>query len=342
MVFFCCNGCGETLKKQKVDQHPCRSSYSCIDCNVNFMGNEYRKHTKCVSEAQRYQGNLYQGKEDKGALKQNTWMVSVREAAESCKNNSQLKGLLVRIADNDNVPRKKAKFLNFIKNSMRVGNKDLVEKAWDAIEKAGKPPAPVAPTVIKEVESVVPPEPIVKEKKKKFKKNSETSSTHTENTNGSSNSNGNITTQENGSNGDVTKPSKKRKRGECEPNNANGSENSTIKKKKKSKNKENEAAVLNESLYQPNLNQVNGIAPETPNKAKKYKLSNHIQELVFAKGEISLKKLKRKVTAAYLEYHPHKSPEEASRLFDKKVTKVAGVCVEHGTASKEVLDLVEA
>merc|ERR1719470_761795 len=136
MVFFCCNGCGETLKKQKVEQHPasCRSTVSCIDCNMNFVGYEYKKHTQCVSEAQRYQGNLYQAKENKGALKQNSWMESVRSAAENCKNNAQLKGLLVRIADNDNVPRKKAKFLNFIKNSMRVGNKDLVEKAWEAIE----------------------------------------------------------------------------------------------------------------------------------------------------------------------------------------------------------------
>ena len=330
MVFFCCNGCGDTLKKQKVDQHPCRSSYSCIDCNVNFSGNEYKKHTKCVSEAERYQGNLYQGKEDKGALKQNSWMVSVREAAESCKNNSQLKGLLIRIAENDNVPRKKAKFLNFIKNSMRIGNKDLVEKAWDAIEKTGKPQAippvennTVADNTHSNIENAVA-ENVKKSKKPKTGQESD-------NVNGETK----IT---------LIKPSKKRKHAECESqaltdNNAVSHEKK--KKKKKLKNKENSATTEDSTPLQPNLNLINGITPETPGKAKKYKISGHIQDLVFSKEEISLKKLKRKVTAAYLEYNPHKSPEEASRLFDKKVMKVPGVCVEHGVASKEVLDIAE-
>ena len=333
MVFFCCNGCGDTLKKQKVEQHPCRSSYSCIDCNVNFSGNEYKKHTKCVSEAERYQGNLYQGKEDKGALKQNSWMICVREAAESCKNNSQLKGLLIRIAENDNVPRKKAKFLNFIKNSMRVGNKDLVEKAWDAIEKAGKPQA--IPSVenntaadntqsnIANIENAVA-ENVTKSKKRKTVPESD-------------NANGETKLKSD-------KPSKKRKRAECESQaltDKNEVSQEKKKKKKKLKNKENSATTENSTLLQPNLNLANGIAPETPGKAKKYKISGHIQELVFSKEEISLKKLKRKVTAAYLEYNPHKSPEEASRLFDKKVMKVPGVCVEHGVASKEVLDIAE-
>ena len=337
MVFFCCNSCGDTLKKQKVEHHSCRGSYSCIDCNVNFTGNEFEKHTKCVTEAERYQGNLYEGKEDKGAKKQDTWMVSVRDAAESCKNNSQLKGLLVRIAENDNVPRKKVKFLNFIRNSTRVGNKDLVEKAWDAIEKAGKPPTPAVPTVvIKEV--VVPQETVVEEKVKKSKKKSK-KTLNSENVNGGLNANEQVEPVEN-SNGNVVKVDKKRKRADSETKTENLTEVAIVKKKKK-KSKESDASKENTSLLEPNLNHVNGVAPETPNKVKKYKLSNHIQELVFNKEEISLKKLKRKVTAAYLESYPHKSPEEASRLFDKKVMKVPGVCVEHGTASKEMLDIVE-
>ena len=340
MVFFCCNGCGDTLKKQKVDHHPCRSSYSCIDCNVNFTGNEYKKHTKCVSEAERYQGNLYQGKEDKGALKQNSWMISVRDAAESCKNNSQLKGLLVRIAENDNVPRKKAKFLNFIKNSMRVGNKDLVEKAWDAIEKAGKPqPIPSADNT-----ESPPSKTIVEERHEKLKKKSKKKLNAV-------NVNGSLTTindqsGDNSNNIVVTKNSKKRKLAECDSKTKSCCDDDLPIKKKKKKRKntgeENEAPLEDISIaLEPNLNKLNGIAPETPNKAKKYKLSNHIQELVFSKNEISLKKLKRKITSAYLEYNPHKTPEEASRLFDKKVMKVPGVCVEHGIASKEVLDAVE-
>lgn len=58
MVFFQCDGCGEALKKSKVESHryQCRnSSVSCIDCNKVFPGNTYAQHNTCVSEAERYQ-----------------------------------------------------------------------------------------------------------------------------------------------------------------------------------------------------------------------------------------------------------------------------------------------
>lgn len=45
MVFFCCDGCGETLKKNKVDAHAARcrqcASVSCVDCGVSFFGGEF-------------------------------------------------------------------------------------------------------------------------------------------------------------------------------------------------------------------------------------------------------------------------------------------------------------
>lgn len=65
MVSFVCNHCQETLKKPKLDIHleRCRfGSFSCIDCSKDFQGTDYRLHTQCVSEAEKYQKRLYKPK----------------------------------------------------------------------------------------------------------------------------------------------------------------------------------------------------------------------------------------------------------------------------------------
>lgn len=62
MVTFVCDDCQTTLKKQKVATHYCGgSSFSCVDCGVNFNQNGVKGHTSCVSEAEKYQGHLYKG-----------------------------------------------------------------------------------------------------------------------------------------------------------------------------------------------------------------------------------------------------------------------------------------
>ena len=63
MVTFICNACGESVKKNKVQQHyetkcPNCSVLSCIDCGKDFPGDSYAEHTSCISEAQKYQGKL--------------------------------------------------------------------------------------------------------------------------------------------------------------------------------------------------------------------------------------------------------------------------------------------
>eukprot|EP00474_Spongospora_subterranea_P010370 CRZ10828.1 hypothetical protein [Spongospora subterranea] len=63
MVSFCCDGCNETLKKQKVASHYCGSrSVSCIDCSTTFYDDEYASHTSCISEAAKHQKGLYREK----------------------------------------------------------------------------------------------------------------------------------------------------------------------------------------------------------------------------------------------------------------------------------------
>ncbi|CEO99212.1 hypothetical protein PBRA_001118, partial [Plasmodiophora brassicae] len=62
MVSFSCDGCNETLKKQKVAKHFCGSrSVSCIDCSKTFYDDEYAAHTSCISEAAKYEKSLYRG-----------------------------------------------------------------------------------------------------------------------------------------------------------------------------------------------------------------------------------------------------------------------------------------
>ncbi|TVY43160.1 UPF0743 protein [Lachnellula occidentalis] len=68
MVSFSCESCGDVLTKKKLDPHrnQCRgASFTCLDCMVHFQGNEYRSHTSCISEAQKYQGALYRPDKEK-------------------------------------------------------------------------------------------------------------------------------------------------------------------------------------------------------------------------------------------------------------------------------------
>ena len=85
MVFFTCNACGSSLKKNQVEKHyqcecPRCEVLSCMDCGRDFYGDEYASHTKCISEAAKYQGSLFKGNEKaadgagKGEKKQQEWL----------------------------------------------------------------------------------------------------------------------------------------------------------------------------------------------------------------------------------------------------------------------------
>ena len=79
MVFFTCNACGSSLKKNQVEKHyqcecPRCEVLSCMDCGKDFYGDEYASHTKCISEAAKYQGSLFKGSSDGGGKKQQEWL----------------------------------------------------------------------------------------------------------------------------------------------------------------------------------------------------------------------------------------------------------------------------
>ncbi|EEB05398.1 hypothetical protein SJAG_00410 [Schizosaccharomyces japonicus yFS275] len=99
MVSFSCEVCADIVKKPKLDQHVsrCRGAYfTCIDCNTTFQGTEYRAHSSCMTEAQRYQKSLYrptkkeakklaaQKQQETGTTNSNTQ----KRKAESEKENS--------------------------------------------------------------------------------------------------------------------------------------------------------------------------------------------------------------------------------------------------------------
>ncbi|CAI5700618.1 hypothetical protein KXD40_003627 [Peronospora effusa] len=149
MVFFVCEGCNETLKKNKVDVHAgrCRNCWavSCVDCSVVFEGNDYAAHMSCISEAEKYEKSLFQGdknksKSGKKQTPQERWMEVVQSA--SCLDDRKVQDVLTRIAGYDNVPRKKNKFVNFVSNSLALRDTTLVEKAWTIYETALKASAP--------------------------------------------------------------------------------------------------------------------------------------------------------------------------------------------------------
>lgn len=72
MVSFSCEVCNDTVIKKKLDQHRqrCYDAYfTCIDCSTTFSGTDYKSHTQCISEAEKYEKALYKGKPSKANAK---------------------------------------------------------------------------------------------------------------------------------------------------------------------------------------------------------------------------------------------------------------------------------
>lgn len=58
------SGCSDVVKKPKLDQHRsrCGTGFDCIDCSKTFnTPADYKGHTSCISEAEKYQKALYKG-----------------------------------------------------------------------------------------------------------------------------------------------------------------------------------------------------------------------------------------------------------------------------------------
>ena len=86
MVFFICQVCNESLKKNKVDGHwsmcPHAWVFNCMDCGQRFEGDGYKQHTTCITESQKYEGKFYVPKENKGDVKQQQWLQNAQRRLE--------------------------------------------------------------------------------------------------------------------------------------------------------------------------------------------------------------------------------------------------------------------
>jgi len=156
MVFFTCGGCGENFKKPQVEKHifQCRNfgTLSCMDCNKDFHGDEYKAHTKCITELEKYSevGFRNAPNHNKGEKKQESWVEIVRATLEGKGPtlNPASRSLLHSLAKHDNVPRKKPKFLNFVGNISRFTDSNTIENVWNLLEQqwqVNKPEPPLRP-----------------------------------------------------------------------------------------------------------------------------------------------------------------------------------------------------
>ncbi|GLV45676.1 uncharacterized protein CBL_02696 [Carabus blaptoides fortunei] len=143
MVVFTCNHCGESLQKPRVEKHYQASTcsrnpiaVSCMDCFKDFKLEEYVAHTKCITEDERYsaKGTVHSVK--KGEVKQSSWVQTVNSIIEQQQNaKPSIKRLLEMVSNYDNIPRKKVKFVNFVKSSSggRIAPNDI-EEVWSLLE----------------------------------------------------------------------------------------------------------------------------------------------------------------------------------------------------------------
>ncbi|KAM3622499.1 uncharacterized protein V6R79_025842 [Siganus canaliculatus] len=328
MVFFTCNACGESLKKAQVDKHVniCRGCQvlSCIDCGKDFWGDDYKNHVKCISEDQKYGGKGYEGKANKGDMKQQQWLQKVNEAMNKPGVSAKLKNVLQQVTAYDNVPRKKAKFQNWMKNSLKIPNTGIQEEVWAIICTADKPQPPetkeVKQTAAETQVDVNGNEkqnghPEVVEKKKLNKRERKEAR---QQKNGKAVKGPEKTVAQEPEDDKSTKKKKKdrkRKRsseedGDEEQNGHNAEDETSSKKKKSMDQDEEESEEIEEQA-----------APKG-----KFNWKGNIKAVLreSADQELPVKKLRKKVLAAYYSFTGdgnYKTEEDLLALFNKKITK---------------------
>ncbi|XP_061109304.1 cell growth-regulating nucleolar protein [Conger conger] len=352
MVFFTCNACGESLKKAQVEKHVniCRScnTLSCIDCGKDFWGDDYKNHLKCISEDQKYGGKGYEAKSNKGDVKQQQWIQRIHDAMNKPGISPKLKDVLSQVSSYDNVPRKKAKFQNWMKNSLKIHNTALHDQVWDIFSEAtsntSATPKPGVATQPTESEAKPPAsaqaeenaqEAVPKEKKKNKRDRKEERQKKGKKKRGEENG---VTAQQlegEGEGADGTekrgKKQKKRKMNEEETPVGNGegqTENGHtleggIPAKKVKKSKKGQPEVNAQAVEAEQKTGDDDDEGESNPKGK-FNWKGTIKAVLKDAPEegMPIKKLRKKVLAEYYNVSGegnHKSEEELLALFSKKV-----------------------
>ncbi|XP_034023036.1 cell growth-regulating nucleolar protein isoform X2 [Thalassophryne amazonica] len=329
MVFFTCNACGESLKKAQVDKHVnmCRGCQvlSCIDCGKDFWGDDYKNHVKCISEDQKYGGKAYEAKAKKGDVKQQQWIQRIHEAMNKPGVSAKLRDVLRQVSTYDNVPRKKAKFQNWMRNSLKIANPSLHSEVWDILSATtdccSDPPPENNQAKTAAVKNVVengkekqngsPEEPDFEEENKKKKLNKQERKEARQQKAGKPKPD----TDENQT---FTKKTKDRKRkhdcGEDENGELNG--NTTDKSSKKKK-----CVDISEVAREMDLTEEH--EEQTASKGKfNWKGTIKVVLRNSPEQEMSVKRLRKKVLAAYYSFTGDgnfKKEAELLAVFNKKI-----------------------
>ncbi|KAI4900829.1 hypothetical protein NFI96_025099 [Prochilodus magdalenae] len=323
MVFFTCNSCGESLKKAQVDKHKgmCRgcACLSCIDCGKDFWGEDYKNHVRCISEDQKYGGKDYEIKANKGDVKQQQWIQRIHEAMNKPGINPKLKEVLNQISSYDNVPRKKAKFQNWMKSSLRIYDARLQDQVWEIFSAPDsntsgtqhtepKPEPPQPPQIQEQQEEEKPTE---KKKNKRERKEERQKKKHTKNN----------TNHENGESAVDEGQTKKKKRKRAAEERTEEGQNEEDKSTNKPKRKKAEEPEENQSLVEEEDQQEE---QDQSNSKGKFNWKGTIKAVLRQAPDegLSIKKLRKKVLAAYYSFSGdgnYRSEEEVFTVFNKKL-----------------------
>ena len=224
---------------------------------------------------------------NKGEKRQNAWIANLRKILQETSDlDGDVRSILDTIQEHENIPRKKPKFVNFVKNIMRNrARPHSIDKTWELFEQALKP----APA----------PEPMeVQNESLNGKSDKET--------------NGKAETPEKENEGGKKEKKKKKKK---DKKLEETTEDVNIKpscKRKSSDRDENEDGASKED-------------EESPPKKVKFDWDEVITACLKEKdgNEMKLVKLKKKCLKEYFSAHEgtHKTKEEVGAKFDKKVNK---------------------
>lgn len=297
---------------------------SCIDCGKDFWGDDYKQHIKCISEDQKYGGKGYEAKANKGDVKQQQWLQRINEAMSKPGVSAKLRDVLTQVSGYENVPRKKAKFQNWMRNSLKITNAGLQEEVWDIIAAADNAPSAAQPTKESaETEAEVRADANRTEnqedqsntegKKKKLNKRERKEARQQKNGKAPKrDEKSNVEEEPEKCQTGKKKKNRKRKHEEDEEQ----TENSVDNEKDAKKTKIDEASdVL--------------MSKETEDQAVsqgKFNWKGHIKAVLRESPdqELSVKKLRKKVLAAYYSFTGDgnfKTEDELLALFNKKITK---------------------
>lgn len=287
-----------------------------MDCLKDFKGDEFKVHTQCISEEERYSAKGFVAKpnKNKGAQKQESWTETLQNLLNKPGLDHQTKNIIERIAAQTNVPRKKPKFVNFVKNSMKI-SMDNANKVWNVVEEA-----------LEEFKQASE----ANRQKKELEKKAENGDDTVNETNGNT-ENGEkvkkkkkknepkVETIDTEANESIVENGKSRKRALDDSTDDGGA------KKKKKKSKSNET---NGSEVQDNIETVNGETEHDSTIASEGKFdwqSSIVAILSKKKAAMAIDKLKSKVVKKYATQTSKEVTAGVEKKFLKKLKSTPNV-----------------